>query len=271
MGGLFSSSRLIDSLDSLRGEIAQQRAEIAELRIAVSQQAALTYEIAFRDFNAYLNMTETTADTVEKLADIFRGRYGIEPNESVCFLTGIRGSLKLAHIVPRSTKSNILDFLELSHADINDVRNLVFLCWNIEHSYDRLKVSFVPRSRTDDTLVLKIWDDSVRKMPVFDGADKEKHMKLYNGKVYIGDYENEALQLKMPNNAVHNPYRRCFAYQALLACLQHDREGASHYEDRQSDISTFNRKRKELIFAHQEIYRAREADIRNTNKRASLI
>lgn len=70
-----------------------------------------------------------------------------------CALTGLRGKITMAHILPRSTKSLIRKYLGLVGADMESHRNLVFLCFNIEKAFDAMKISFVPQDALHDALI----------------------------------------------------------------------------------------------------------------------
>ena len=105
-----------------------------------------------------------------------------------------------------SKNSSALKVLELSHEDLNRSQNLLLLASNIEFSFDRLKVSYVPSVDENffEVFVLKIWDSSITTMQIFDGSPKT-----------IGDYVNHSLKLR------HRVFKRYLAYQSMWACAKH--------------------------------------------------
>jgi len=169
-----------------------------------------TYEVVLRDFNAYDEMTEASLKG-EKCKDIFMDTFQLNTGDVRCELTGKQGKCKLGHIVPRGARKHVRQCLHLRTFEMDSVRNLVMLSTNIEMAFDRLQISFVPRDVLHDDLVLKIWDDDARDVPIFDTA-REK----------IGDFENLPFQFDILRKADVDqyPFRRCFAYQALVAYLK---------------------------------------------------
>lgn len=216
-----------------------------------------SYEVVVRDFNAYGNITETRASSkVNALHETFKTHYGIASG-AVCVLTGdcSDSQLKLAHIVPRSTRCDIRNCLHLSKDDLNSFRNLIFLCNGVEAAFDRLRVSFVPKSPLDQTLVLKIWDETVKTEKIHIRSDS-----------LIGDFEGASLNLMMENGCEHNPFRRCFAYQALVSYLQHnstsDTSDAPDVARNPDSLASFSAKRAELLEWHSRFRQTRNVEIR---------
>ena len=224
----------------------EMRRELAK----VSSLLLCSYQVVIRDFNAYAVMSDTTVSRLADLRESFKKHYNII--NCTCALTNTVEEVKLAHILPRSAKPDIRECLHLSDEDINSVRNLIFLCSSVEKAFDRLKVSFTPKSVLDQSLVLKIWDDDVRGIEVRKGT-------------YIGDFEGKPLNMQMPNGDEHNPFRRCFAYQALHAFIKHSSsDDISHAPDvaRDSDCPSFVKKRSELLEWHANFRRSRDIEVR---------
>ena len=172
-----------------------------------------TYEIVLRDFNAYDQISATQSSDAKQCKTNFMAHFNLKHSSIRCALTELSGKTTLAHILPRSTKPHILKTLSLSTEDHRSVRNLVFLSWNLEKAFDQLQVSFIPKDALHDDLVLKIWDDSVKNVPVFDDS-----------KCVIGQYENHKLNFDLVGqdgvSREHKAFRRCFAYQACKLQLE---------------------------------------------------
>jgi len=89
-----------------------------------------------------------------------------------------------------------------------------------------------------------------------------------NSKESFNDFKGHTLNLQMPNRVEHNPFRRCFAYQALLAYMKHsDGADLAHAPDvaRDSDCPYFVKKRSELLEWHARFRRSRDIEVREDN------
>lgn len=238
---------------SVRGDMTE-RLDVVSVNVAkvskeLELQAKFTLEVAMMHFNAYQNVSQTSASKVEFLASTIRTDFGIAGAK--CALTGHERGVILAHILPRSAKQHIREMLGIFDAELlNGPRNLIFLCENIEKKFDRLQLSFVTEMRGPplrEALVMKIWDDNIRDVPIYPGSS-----------FTIGSYENHELNLNTGGSITtqYNPYRRCFAYQYLEAYLKNRR--ASNYAEEASncafsDIETFDVFRKNSIQLCQDL------------------
>ena len=83
----------------------------------------------------------------------------------------------------------------------SDNRNGLLLAKGIEVAFDQLQLSFIKAGLLDDRLMLKIWDHSIRRAPIFEGST-----------LLIGSYEGHPLNL-----GAHLPFRRVLFYQAFMA------------------------------------------------------
>ena len=132
---------------------------------------------------------------------------GYEKKKAKCMVTGIEGNgnqVICAHLVPlKSNLHTLKQELAMSAEDLNDIKNCVFWCKGLEDAYETLKVSYV-KSPLDQTLRLKIWDDSVRSIPIYAGSTHK-----------IGDYEGKPLKL-----GTHIIMKRTLSYQAFHAYLE---------------------------------------------------
>ena len=263
MGNIFGGGTKEIIAELRRADEERRRAdeEIRRELAKISSLLLCSYEVVVREFNAYAVMSETTVSRLVHLRSLFKNHFKIEDNNCRCALTNARVSVILAHILPLSAKPDIRECLHLSDEDINSCRNLIFLCSNIEKAFDRLKVSFIPKSILDQSLVLKIWDDDVKETKIFDGAEK-----------CIGAFEGDPLNMQMPNGVEHNPFRRCFAYQALHAYIKHSNSAdITDAPDvaRDSDCPFFVKKRNELLEWHARFRRSRDIEVREEDEEGS--
>jgi HNH endonuclease len=132
--------------------------------------------------------------------------------QAVCVLTGRAGMLKLAHLLPASANTEIKRTLAIQDVDIWNFRNVLLLAWNIEHWYDRTKLSFVPHPLYEGCYVMKIWDDSIRNILIWEGAKVSTEANDNT----IGYYENRLLNLVMKNGIRLDPFKRCLSYQNFI-------------------------------------------------------
>jgi hypothetical protein len=223
MGNLFSNrnddlllQRLNERFDEQARRFDEQARrfddKIDSLRNDVNQSLALS-GMVLSSMNVYDTMSQTTADRVTKLKEKFCDFFGYHPGQ--CMITGIRGLVTLAHILPCSTlkHSNTLMLLGLEAKDLNDFRNLLLLSENIEFCFDRLKLSFIPVIGEGllDVFEMKIWDDSIRDQPLYRSSMVDLNAPR------IGQFEGRRLVL----NPAHKPFKRCLAYQSLWACSKY--------------------------------------------------
>ena len=156
--------------------------------------------------------------------------------------SGIGDQVIAAHIIPCSAAANKLSHLGLAPSDLNLSKNGLFLARNIELAFDRLQVSFVKSNPLLDTLFLKIWDDSCRETPIWDGSDLK-----------IGAFEGAPLRLDS-----HTIFKRCLSFQAYQAYFNSPGSNVSmpvnygspgnyaHYSEREVLESQFYRDAEEI-------------------------
>ena len=196
---------------------------IAPLTAQISVALRLLAASAFKSFDAYDTMTQTSRGRNQSRQIDLRGdfydRHHIsdspvlvqdngEPVENprqqaVCAVTGRRGRLKLAHLVPASVSQEIMETLHLRYEDVWGFQNVILMGHNIEDAYDRCKLSFQRHPLHDHHYYMKIWDDSVRETLIWDGA---KAINDPNDN-RIGFYENRTFNLSL-----FNSFRRCLSY-----------------------------------------------------------
>lgn len=126
--------------------------------------------------------------------------------EVTCMVTGISGNgeqVICAHLVPVRSKGQVLlRELGISAEDINSLSNCAFWALGIESAYETLRISFVKSNPLVDKLYMKIWDDSVKELPIF---ARNAHK--------IGEYDNYELKVG------HEIMKRALSYQAYQAYL----------------------------------------------------
>ena len=225
-----------------------------------------TAQLTLGRFNAYAIMTQTSAGAhkpkQEKLRINYYEHCGITNNleeavaskealaactltglglekakadkkeQAVCVLTGRSGSLKLAHLLPASANTEVKRTLAIQDVDIWSFRNVLLLAWNIEFWYDRTKLSFVPHPLYEGCYVMKIWDDSIRNILIWEGAQPST---VANDNT-IGYYENRLLNLEMKNGIRLDPFKRCLSYQNFICFTESSLRGKKAPKDFGSDL-----------------------------------
>ena len=184
-------------------------------------------DICFRDFNAYDQMTATSLGIKKDLQWKLRKDYFDHCNITLdrstageeiaaCVLTGKAGSgknLKVAHLLPASTSQEIRRALLLTPEDIWGFRNVLLLSFNIERAFDTCQISFVPHPLRENYYYMKVWNDKVRDVLIWDGAEVSEAGTKDNT---IGHYENHLLNLEMRSGVTLFPFKRCLSYQNFI-------------------------------------------------------
>ena len=124
-----------------------------------------------------------------------------------CMVTGISGNdnqVICAHLLPLKAPLRRLEQeLGISPEDLHGPKNCVFWSTGLEGAYEALQVSYVKSNPLEDSLRLKIWDDSVKEKPIFVGSPHK-----------IGEYEGHMLNL-----GEHIVMKRALSFQAYQAYL----------------------------------------------------
>eukprot|EP00978_Attheya_sp_CCMP212_P009192 scaffold21696_cov47-Attheya_sp.AAC.1 len=97
-----------------------------------------------------------------------------------CWITGIRGDQNVvatAHLMPRNATEHFLSSVDVK--DVDDARNMIFFCKNIEQAFNDQKLCFLMDSDTGN-LILKILHNNTRDEVVFPGS--EETIGLFDGK-----------------------------------------------------------------------------------------
>lgn len=176
----------------------------------------------YQSMNPWEEMSNTTDGTASGLRSKFLSFYqlNIKGASSLhCMFTQKATpdeKLKLAHILPRSTKANTFRSLGLESSDINCFRNFLLLSENVEEAFDALRISFVqnPANPLHHDYILHVWDDRVLEEFVFKGSTEK-----------IKNFAGNSLSLLFPNGQMHNPFRRCLSFQAWMSFWKWSREG----------------------------------------------
>ena len=117
-----------------------------------------------RDMNPWLEMSQTDRSRTNNLRSALFNKLGITDQAASCWLSGGK-PVKVAHILPCSTKALVWEKLGLTKEFRNDVNasrwNFMVLRNDIESAFDSLKVSFLPMDAIhQESFRLHIWDKS---------------------------------------------------------------------------------------------------------------
>ena len=168
-----------------------------------------------------------------KAATNFRDKVVAKLNGSQkCWVTGSL-STKVAHILPASCKTTILERLHLPVGFKNNFNgkpwNFLMLDIVLKEAFDQMRISFVPKDTLHtSTFYMKINDQSCATE------------KLCDGKTCIGDYEGEGNELQVPDGIVVS--RRALSYQALMSYI--------HWRD-YMDIPVYQRNKEPVDFSSE--------------------
>jgi len=103
-----------------------------------------------------------------------------------CCLTGIIGDRNVvtnAHLLPRNAPAHFLD--ELGFKDVDDIRNMVILCNNIDKAFEEKRLCFLADENRPRSFVLKIWDEKIKDKLVFNGDAEHRTIGSYSGRSMI--------------------------------------------------------------------------------------
>ena len=123
-----------------------------------------------------------------------------------CMVTGIRGNgdkVIAGHIIPCTSEKKKIAELGMELTDLNEVKNGVFWVTGIENAWERLQLSFIKSNPLSKDLYMKIWDESIRNTPLYNGSTQ-----------FVGDFENHKLNL-----GDHIVMKRGFSYQAYQSYM----------------------------------------------------
>eukprot|EP01033_Poteriospumella_lacustris_P018070 gene18070-12961_t len=168
--------------------------------------------VVLSSLNVYDGMSMTSARRAEvALEEHLCAEYSYD--RGTCMITQLPGTCVLAHLLPVSTaakSSAAMSMLHMTPDMLHDTANVLLLADNIARAFHALQVSFVPALQEGlvDRYVLKIWDDSVRSVPVFSNSPLTPT---------IGQFDGQPLHL----HADHAIFRRCVAFQTLWAAARH--------------------------------------------------
>eukprot|EP01038_Epipyxis_sp_PR26KG_P016120 gene16120-21910_t len=134
---------------------------------------------------------------------------GYERKQPVkCMVTGVVGNgnvVVCGHIVPSASEEQKIKRLGMKLTDLSNTSNLVFWVQGIEQCFEQLQLSFVQSNQLKDEYTLKIWDESIRKLPIFPGSLK-----------VIEEFQGHSL-ISSPH---HTIIKRGLSYQAYQAYLK---------------------------------------------------
>jgi hypothetical protein len=165
---------------------------------------------------------ETSDDEVEAIVeDKTKTTY----YHATCIVTGLRGvggHVIVSHNLGRNQPSATFEQLDLDvgiHAD--HFRNTILLAKGLEQAYEKKQICFMPTPENLDgkgrTYFLKIWDETVRNLPVFPRPKntrqcKDEEIIWPDYAAQIGAYSGKENGFKFPKGKV--PYTRILSHHA---------------------------------------------------------
>jgi hypothetical protein len=125
-----------------------------------------------------------------------------------CLLTGVKGDWKkvvTAQLLPSNTSDRILE--ELGVNSVDDMRNLIFLCYNIQQAFENRNLCFLAVDDRPGCFRLKIWSGQAKRAPLFDGS-----------KQTIGEFDGQLMcfeEGKLPYTRVMSEHAQKSYFHAL--------------------------------------------------------
>ena len=171
-----------------------------------------------RATNPYLTMAETSNSIKIDVRNKFLLYSGIvKGSNPICMYSQIQSKhVVTAHILPRSVSNETKNNLHI--LNIDDSRNLLWLCEGIEQAFDRLKLSFIPclADGLKARYKMKIWDDECLDWQLVRNKDTTIREVFQESKYLDFDIRSSSGTIKS-----HLFYRRCLANQAILCHKYH--------------------------------------------------
>lgn len=194
-----SKQNLDSRMDSLVSQVAGLVSQVAALNRNLSADAS-RHDVQVNTLvrtlsSASPHVLDPWASTLrsqtprpEYLREEAARHYGlceIEGDGSViaqCCLTGITGGrnkVTNAHLLPRNAPAHFLEALGFQNVD--DVRNMVPLCKNIDKAFEQEQLCFLPVDEYSQSFVLKIWDPKIKNKLVFHNDPEKRTIGSYSG------------------------------------------------------------------------------------------
>ena len=108
---------------------------------------------------------------------------------------------------PQVLPQEIRGALLFTPEDIWSFRNVHLLSFNIERAFDTCQISFVPHPLRENSYYMKVWNDKVRDVLIWDEAEVSEAGTKDNT---IGHYENHLLNLEMRSGGLSYQNFICF-------------------------------------------------------------
>lgn len=215
--GLDLNTLIIEMLRE-NGKIVKRQAKIAKRQAKITEKVLLILE-DLGDNDCYDRVSEASKPKELEKND-YTNAYGVPVPDLQCMVTGIslvllttapsalpKNPVTLSHLLARCATAKEVVALGYGLDDIENIRNSILLCKNIERAFDRKMLSFVPVDKpfSVNNYKLHIWIDAVRTLPLFPGCPQT-----------IGEFEGSTLNL-MVGGMTHNPFKRAISFQAFRA------------------------------------------------------
>lgn len=205
----------------------------------------IDWEITFRKMCPWLDIAETDRSRAKNLRQQLFHKLGVNNKTVTCWLTGLNCAVKVAHILPDSTKADVLKRLELDATFKNDTRNprnFMILAETIEEAFDSMHISFCPKDVLNPTkLYLKVWSDELRGLAI-GGDDDDEEVR----NITFGSLEKSEAMLMVPED--WRVSLTSLSYHHLCCYIYHKSKGDKSLDpDMPSDFSSQGTKDKDNV------------------------
>jgi hypothetical protein len=181
-----------------------------DVRIIKCKTEKMEWRLTFESLNPWLDMAETERSTKSDLRGKVFKKLGVLKETVSCWVTGLQGDVKVAHILPDSCSNKVFELLKIPVESKNDVeaqrKNILVLNPAFEYAFDHLNLSFVPINPLKPSeLCVRIWDDSIKTIP----------LSVTGRSLTIGDFDGA--RLNIPSG--WDIFKRALSYQTLCAYI----------------------------------------------------
>lgn len=218
-------------VEHLHSDFRGLQSEVTDVNHNIETMSKRNFESTLEFLNPWDSLSSvshsTTATRIDNLRGSFLKEYELDGKNEVCMVTGERGNLALAHILPLKAKDRFIKCLGMNKTEdengLNNFRNCILVLKGVEEALDEQRISIIRSSNIllDNEYVVKVWDEKVK-----DTFQSGK--RVASGKT-IGDIDGKHLNLNMPNGKVHRPFKRTLSFHNFW-CFMTWSFAKKHYE-----------------------------------------
>ncbi len=136
----------------------------------------MEWNLSFKDKCPWIDMADSERSKSKNIRGAIFRKLNVNDDTVTCWLLGINCPVKVAHILPDSTKAVVYRRLGLPPDFRNQIepqaRNFMILHEKLEQAFDNMSIAFAPNDPFfPNQLYMKIWSDDIRDVEVVEGIN----------------------------------------------------------------------------------------------------